>query len=588
MLVGIINEKPHSYYIYQENKMLDVIKVGINKIEHLTEENIRRLFASIFSSELTFFNFENGYQVYLDEIGNKRYLKNGVEDFYMFYINNGCSALCFKELDFYEKLESKKFIIKHKNKISVILLNICVVSILTDFALLHISGLSRRPESDFFTLVNGKVTVEDVNSYIDGSSLSNIEKEFLKSSYLIEDVLNRSIYNDSLNKSDIAIRNYELYDRFKNISIQKFSRDNINALGYYNPLKPNCIYMCDDIYDESKNYQDVLAHEFVHLLQVQGYSYIIEPCAEIMSCEYFNVVFDGYKEEVKRIKVLMEIIGPDVVFDYNFINNDESLFSEIKKYLNDNDYNKLIELFKTTPADWGIREKEINEEIDQILSRMYFNKFGKSINDNELIQLIYQGNNEMNIDTDRIYFNKRHEKYNKDFCAGVKKVPLELIDLTNLLKEYKIVKCRYFKYERYDDDSYTNPLDGSVLWQSTVYEPIENVFIYDVDGTQKLGFLYNDKKYSPSEALEKGMIIRKIEVCYSEESPNFEVLKAKEYGHIEIELSDGSICKFIYSYENGWFNPVERYTNVNIMYPPVNSEGNANEKAENNIQRTKK
>lgn len=588
VLVGIINKQSFSYYIYQENEMLDIIKVGFNKYEHLSKEDIITLFGSIFKSDLTYFKSENGYQIYLDESGNKRYHMNDLEDFNMFFSNNGYSVLFFEELQHSEDSTLKKFVVKHKNIVTVLLIDICFVSIITDFALLHKSGLSQKPESEFFTYVNGKLTVEDINDYINNSSLSSANKELLKNTYLIEDVINRSIYNDKLRESDVAIRNYELYERFNGISIQKFSRDNINALGYYNPLKPSNIYVCDDIDCETGSYQDVLTHEFIHLLQVSGYSYIIESCAEIMSYEYFNCVPDGYKEEMKRMKVLMEIIGSDVVFNYNFINNDKSLFDEIKKYLSENDYKRLIELFKTTPEDWGVREKEINDEIDQILSQMYFNKFKKDITENKLIKLIYQGNNEMNIDRDRIYFNKRHEKYNKAFCAEVKKVPLDTIDLSEVLYGNCVVKCRYYRLERFDDDSYVNQLNNPILWQNIVYEPVEDVLIYDIDGKQKLGFIHDRERYTPSEALEKGMIIRKIEVCYSEETTNFELIKAKNYGNIEIELNDGSICKFVYNQEKGWFTCVERYMNVNVMYPPVNTKQDLTEEKNNGTQRTKK
>ena len=98
------------------------------------------------------------------------------------------------------------------------------------------------------------------------------------------------------------------------------------TLGYYNKLEPNIIHV--------KDYADysTIYHEFAHLLQADSeYNYIQEACGEIIAHEYYGREIDSYIEEVKRIQVLMEIIGSEAIWAINF-SGDDSKFDDIREF----------------------------------------------------------------------------------------------------------------------------------------------------------------------------------------------------------------------------------------------------------------
>lgn len=97
MLAGIIQEKENHYYIYIEEEKnkntISVIHTNKDKTKCLTEEEAKELLKTILSSALTYHEKQGEYDVYLDESDNKRYFKNGKENYNLFFENNGISAI---------------------------------------------------------------------------------------------------------------------------------------------------------------------------------------------------------------------------------------------------------------------------------------------------------------------------------------------------------------------------------------------------------------------------------------------------------------------------------------------------------------
>ena len=60
-----------------------------------------------------------------------------------------------------------------------------------------------------------------------------------------------------------------------------------------------------------------------------------EACAEIIAYEYYDAPVDSYLEEVKRTRVLMEIVGSDPVWQSNF-SGDSSKLHELLKQVHHN------------------------------------------------------------------------------------------------------------------------------------------------------------------------------------------------------------------------------------------------------------
>ena len=163
-----------------------------------------------------------------------------------------------------------------------------------------------------------------------------------------------------------------------------------------------------------KTYKDVITHEYVHLTQdINQYIYIEEACAEIVEYEFFNQPCNGYSDMVKRVKTLMEIIGPQPIIDCNFKGDTRSFEESIRKYLSEEDTYRLLVLFTTTAQDQYKTSDSANannKEIDKLLSKMYTNKTGKSITEDKMIMKINSGST-----NSRIYFNPNHEDYDKDY-----------------------------------------------------------------------------------------------------------------------------------------------------------------------------
>lgn len=404
MLLGIIRDKTNNieYYIDSEKKD-NYCEIGITRVDNSTVKMLnidetKELFKTILSSKLTFKEHLNDYDIYLDEANNKRYFKNGIEDYFMFINNNGVDAI-----NYIEKIDKNK---KPKSKyISIITSTIVFEIIVSAVALIPFAG-DVRLRQNVDTLVSSVIDLEtdELTDLIRKSNnLSDEDKE----------VLCNEAYFDFVLENSETIRNYTLRKRFDNIGIKTFDTSVLeNANGYYNALDPNTIHVLDeDFY--SNNYQDILVHEFIHMTQKQScYAYIMEASDEMFKYEFYNKPVIAYPECVKRLKVLMEIIGTEPIKECNFRNDKKQFEKAICEYLSYEEAKDLLNLFCTTSTkinDPNYENEDVNRKIDAYLAKMYINKTGKDIKDDPMIRLIYNNN-----DKNRIYFNTNLENYYKD------------------------------------------------------------------------------------------------------------------------------------------------------------------------------
>ena len=179
MLVGIIKEQLNDYYIHinkENNKnILDIIRVNDKNIDHLNKEEIIKLICNTLVSKLTFKEKKNGYDIYLDEAGNKRYFKDGKEDYKLLLLNNGTSAVLYEEdndsenEEYEEKIdeeEAKWFIFKNKKRFVKVCLSICLISIIADGIFIYKIREKNPSANEMYLMNNGVITMEKIEDYM--------------------------------------------------------------------------------------------------------------------------------------------------------------------------------------------------------------------------------------------------------------------------------------------------------------------------------------------------------------------------------------------------------------------------------------
>jgi hypothetical protein len=188
------------------------------------------------------------------------------------------------------------------------------------------------------------------------------------------------------------------------MSIDNYTIDDYgsNYLGYYTIGNPNTLYIRN--YDDFKNHKDTLAHEFIHLCQELGcYNLIIEACAEIISREYFeDADIDVYTSQVKLIKILMEIIGAEPIWIYNFTGNFQPIEDAVKPFLSTEDYYEFLSCLSFESDDDKNNLVKF-ERLDELLSILYKNMYNDDIKNNEVISVIKDSSAILT----RYYFNPR-------------------------------------------------------------------------------------------------------------------------------------------------------------------------------------
>ena len=563
MLAGKIKEKNTEYYIYTDttnNKFSWYIIRNCNGIvDYLDCNSANDIINNLFSYNLKFYDKKDDYYIFIDDYNNKRFFKDNIEDFNMFFTYNGVDAIQYEDSNKSKKRVVKKFTL---NKNTMLICGTIFITILGPNIGVNLYHIGEKLLSPY----NVQIDYDKVNNMICNSEyLSNGDKNFLCNADYLSDVLEYSPTE----------RNYRLNEKFNDIGIDTFSKEERDTcMGYYTPLELNTIYVRDDCLDDA-NYNDVISHEFVHLTQTDfsKYSYIHEACAELFSYEYYGAEIRSYKDWVMRVKVLMEIIGPKPILECNF-NGDSSLEESINKYLDKDEANELLDCFTTTSTALGNMNKteikDLNEKVDRLLAKMYYNKNYKNISDDYLMNLIYMDVNFENPDLkNRYYFNShKDEFYNKTLLHESLYVA-DYDDAYDMIFNDRVEKYEWDCNKTYSENDYNYLVDNyNKKFKSAVfgYEMVDGV-TYDFAASDDKIYSYDGINYTENEVFDMGLIYKVFYVVDPIEVDDITIINPQINDKLCCYYNNGTRMEFNYD------DKFRCWSNRNVkIYSPIYEE----------------
>lgn len=171
-----------------------------------------------------------------------------------------------------------------------------------------------------------------------------------------------------------------------------------------------------------------LYHEYIHLLQVNyDYRVLTEGSANIICEEFFDQPKVSYPLEVRYTKILMEIIGPEPIWRYNFEENSQALEEAIKPYLEDGEYKTLMQILNTNTEVFPNHLENLNN----LLKKLYYNKYGKAIYEDDHLKALLTYRETLPTLEDELYYNRSYfneEKMNHVYLETRNRISLDVID----------------------------------------------------------------------------------------------------------------------------------------------------------------
>ena len=317
MLVAILKDKINNIdsYLYLKKRNNKYIYYGYNidndGVSNI-DKNIVTRFYDLFkiNNNCVYIEDYNNYQVYYDQKNKfKHYIKDGKEDFLMFFLFNGIDATSYASKK-HSKSTVKRFSFADK-----------CLSVLASLAIFVTIGVSIEGAQYISYQVNEsayevsenlefEIAQADVDKALnlinDSNNIDTDTKKFL---------CNEEFINDVFSHYDSKMK-YTINSKLENITIKDFEqKEKPEASGFYVPVEMNNMYILDSIEDKSNDWYKVLSHEYVHLFQSNDmeFIYIKESNAELISSEYFNNNIDAYHDAVFNLKLLVEVVGPEVI-----------------------------------------------------------------------------------------------------------------------------------------------------------------------------------------------------------------------------------------------------------------------------------
>lgn len=417
MLGAIIenDEKKSKEYLYLKNDNDTLFYYGFcfihNEIIPIHKNIIENIYNILkANNECVYIEDYLSYKVYLDKKNNiKHFIKNGIEDFFMLFNNNGEDIRVYN-MNGDGKINNtsgKKFRI---GKFVISLSLSCVIL----FSIFHIvppiiqAKLSKGDVSNSIQYEFLKLSYS-ISEYIDldfncidcnealnlikHSNLPEDLKEFFSNETLISDIL-PYYKNTSLE--------YTLKSKLKNLKLRLYEPNEQDCAGFYTDFAPNVLHV-----KKGDNFKSTAKHEFIHLLQSDNRKYIFlqEALAEMISVEYLDKTYDCYDFCVMNVSMLMDTIGPKIVWETVFSGDDTNLINILKNNLNENEYNELISYLTSRPQE----TVKSCQRINSIIANLYRNINNSEISDNKNIY------NEKGYHIKRIYFNEEKMTYDGVF-----------------------------------------------------------------------------------------------------------------------------------------------------------------------------
>lgn len=381
MLIAIIENKDKTYeYLYKINNELISYHIDKSGFSNSNLNYLNDLFLKFkYNSNCKYLSNFKEYEVYYDrEMNLKHFLLNGKEDYEMFFKHNGIDALLYSEKE--KKINMiKKFIG----------LGLCITITLSGIQFLESKNFNIKTDPGIYLShsildVMGLYSDEPMNyleaiDWINSSNFPDSVKSVVSNEEFLKLVF--SYYKGS------ALE-YTARLKFENLNLELFEgKDRIESVetvnGYYSPFNSNILRSRS----RDELYIQVIVHEFIHLLQAESYYkylYLTEASAELIASELLNESPMAYLPAVNNLKLLINIIGPEPIYELIFAGDDTNLINILKNNLSIQDYIRLTHYFKKDGFAIS-NEMDFQIEIQQILYKLYEKIYDKNINEDRNI-----------------------------------------------------------------------------------------------------------------------------------------------------------------------------------------------------------
>ena len=263
--------------------------------------------------------------------------------------------------------------------------------------------------------------------------------------------------------------------------------------------------------------------------------------------EYYGIEDSlTYNDAATRIQFLMELIGPEIIWNLNFNGDETSFENKIYELLPEESAIKLLQLFKQNPANITVEKyQEQNKEIDKYLYQIY----NTLTNENNPLNTI-QEETGITFDTfnsNQTYFNHSNNEYSFSFSKIITLEEAKQKGLVNI----SVAEKTYISEENIEK------LKSQEIPIFKEYEILNNNFqiMPSVDKNQEIiDMVYNinnDETYTLEEAEQKGYI--ECKYWYYKYIPANENT-VSEYPLIitPTEKYEGLEIKEIYAFEPGY------------------------------------
>lgn len=440
---------------------------------------------------------KDGYDVFLDLDTNlKHFYKDGIEDIKMFFTLNGMSTTCYKNNHDIRDDEYRKFEIGRDRIYCMVVASLTALTMTMSVLALNVkTGKMTRNEALGYLVGNtDPIELYDIKSDIYSSSkLTDEEKAFLYNEDFISDVLET--------KNSSAFAKYFINKKFNNIKISAYDKENgihKNADGFYNLITPNTLFVANYKNLDDEETRDTVAHEFVHMMQESyGYNLLIEATAEIISSEYYNTKVDVYSEQVYLTKILMEIIGPEPIWNYVLTNDFSLIEKRVKPFLTDEEYKIFLKNLNFNRKDY---EKQLDtfDNLMNIMLILYKNVYGVEMSSDEVIRLL---DSTQKTNLQRYYFNNR--KINEENSYYLTRSKKEENKIYSFKEAYDQSLIKF--YARFSCDVYDLPKAQELINKDGNEKRLERVVTVTIHEKEVNGIIkyYCDPEITNMESTNK-------------------------------------------------------------------------------------
>lgn len=500
MHLGTIRIKDNIIYIDIKNKELYCYKQTKNKKIIISNEIIINLIKYIITCHKPKYLYQDEFEVYLDEETNfKHFYKNGKEDYLKFFYENGQSTILLNSKSNEDKYSTKSFIIKGVQICITFLSAITFISSVSAIYKIQtttkINAQTEITNNIEYSIPEEKIDTNFFKDFINNSpNLSKQEKQLLINNDLFDDLSETLMTNDRIFSLEVKMTNLD-------IIYGQEGKPADGVLGWYNPMISNQIHVIDE-----KDNQTTI-HEFIHLLQDDNqYQYIREACATLISNEYYNSNQTAYNDAIIRTQFLMEIIGPDIIWDLNFSGSTREFEIAIKSLLPEKDAEELLELFTSSIGMLSqSKNYEINKKIDNYLLQMYKSLAPENTETLEFLTDISSTNHlsSKGYLLNRNYFNKKNKENTINPFEYKFSIPLDIALNQNMIDiSYTLTQKNYINPN--DPSQISN--DDIIHEEYIILNKNISELMFDENGNQYFINYNTGEQYTVAEAQSLGLI----------------------------------------------------------------------------------